>query len=162
MAIGIYFVNPDFASSVREASGRAEVITAVEMLYAQLAQEIERRRPVCGMSGRCCHFEDYGHRLYLTTAEMATFLFRLGSQRPPAAAWDGRGCPWQQGTTCSVHTLRPFGCRIYFCDPSAKLWQEQLYERLHAQLKQIHEQHQVPYFYTEWRLALRSLWPGEF
>ena len=145
---------PDLATTVREASRRPECLTAVQGIYALLDQEIAARKPVCGMSGRCCRFEEYGHRLYVTTLELAAFL-RHSPQAPAASpAWDGTGCPWQAGKGCTARPLRPFGCRIYFCDPGAKLWQEELYERLHRQLKGLHETLGVAYFYTEWRLAL--------
>jgi Fe-S-cluster containining protein len=58
---------------------------------------------------------------------------------------------------CSVHPIRPFGCRIFFCDPTAGDWQQQQYELFHAELKQLHDQFEIPYLYLEWRTALRSL-----
>jgi hypothetical protein len=60
-----------------------------------------------------------------------------------------------------VHPIRPFGCRIFFCDPTAQLWQEQQYQSFHARLRTLHEDLQIPYYYVEWRQALkRVLWPG--
>lgn len=150
----------DLAQSVREASCRAEVTAAVEQVYAELAHAIEERKPICAMSGRCCRFEEYGHRLYVTTLELAAFLDAWRHSRVAVSAtteWDGSGCLWQKVKLCGVHAFRPFGCRIYFCDPSAKRWQEELYERLHAKLKLLHDSLEVPYFYVEWRLAVRSL-----
>jgi hypothetical protein len=49
------------------------------------------------------------------------------------------------------------GCRIFFCDPTADQWQQQLYEQLHLELKQLHERLAIPYFYVEWRDALQAL-----
>jgi hypothetical protein len=46
---------------------------------------------------------------------------------------------------------------MYFCDPTAQDWQQGMYERFHAQLKQLHEDLGVPYFYVEWRGALKDL-----
>jgi hypothetical protein len=56
-----------------------------------------------------------------------------------------------------VHRIRPFGCRIFFCDPTAQEWQSERYEVFHAELKRLHEALGVPYFYIEWREALRAL-----
>jgi hypothetical protein len=56
-----------------------------------------------------------------------------------------------------VHPIRPFGCRIFFCDATATEWQNEQYERFHARIKRLHEELAIPYFYVEWRLALRSL-----
>ena len=109
-------------------------------------------------SGRCCRFEEFGHRLYLTTAELAAFVHGLGSeQQGPSENWDGSGCPFQIDSLCSVHPIRPFGCRMFFCDATATEWQNEQYERFHGRLKQLHETLGVPYRYLEWREALRSL-----
>ena len=80
-----------------------------------------------------------------------------GRPYPLGATWDGTGCPFQQNKLCSVHGIRPFGCRIFFCDPTATDWQNAQYERFHADLKRLHEQLGVPYQYVEWRQALSAL-----
>ena len=71
---------------------------------------------------------------------------------------DHGGCPFQRDKLCTVHAVRPFGCRIFFCDPTSTDWQTAAYERHHAELKRLHERLGVPYFYLEWRQALRVLW----
>ena len=68
--------------------------------------------------------------------------------------WDGTGCPFQVAKLCGVHEIRPFGCRIYFCDATSTVWQQEAYEAFHGQLKRLHESLGVPYFYVEWRSAL--------
>jgi len=143
---------------VYRAAGRAEVREAVERVYAKLQAEIDVRRPLCSASGRCCRFEEFGHRLYVTTMELATFLYDAETTRTePQAAWDGTGCPFQVSGLCGVHTIRPFGCRIYFCDATSTDWQHEQYERFHGELKALHKSLDVPYFYVEWRWALREL-----
>lgn len=163
--------------AVTDAAARPEVRQALEAVYAQLQEAIATRRPRCDASGRCCRFEAYGHRLYVTTIELAAFQHNLarlqsgggetGSDRPgrlavlPAdggqAARDGGGCPYQVDRLCSVHAIRPFGCRVFFCDPTATEWQNDQYEHFHGRLKALHESLAVPYFYVEWRAALRAL-----
>jgi Fe-S-cluster containining protein len=151
--------------AVRAAAGRPETRDAVEQIYRDLAAEVEARRPRCVISGRCCRFEEYGHRLFVTTLELATFVHGF-ENTPPAAAlansiadWDGTGCPFQVAKLCGVHAIRPFGCRIYFCDATSTQWQQEAYEVFHAKLKRLHESFAVPYFYVEWRQALRALLP---
>lgn len=149
--------------AVRAAAARPEVRAQVEAIYARLAAEIEQRRPRCIVSGRCCHFEDFGHRLYVTTAELATFVhhFETAPTSPQLIqsiqSWKGTGCPFQLAKLCGVHALRPFGCRIFFCDQTSTQWQNQAYEIFHAELKRLHENLSIPYFYAEWRQALKSL-----
>ena len=67
------------------------------------------------------------------------------------------GCPFQVDRLCSVHAIRPFGCRIFFCDPTSQQWQNERYELFHAELKRLHEGLGVPYFYVEWRAAPGAL-----
>ena len=144
----------EFGEAVRLAAGRAEVHDAIVRIHADLQREIDARKPLCSASGRCCRFEEFGHRLYVTTAEMAAFVADL---RELPGEWDGTGCPFQIRGLCGVHASRPFGCRIFFCDATATGWQNEQYERFHAQIKRLHDTLAVPYFYVEWRMALRAL-----
>jgi Fe-S-cluster containining protein len=162
----------NLASAVRAAAGRAEVREAVEGVYRDVAAAVAERRPACVMSGRCCRFEEYGHRLYVTTVELATFVhgmedprnkFRglsggaLSANAESGGEWDGTGCPFQVSKLCGVHGIRPFGCRIYFCDATSTAWQQEAYEAFHGRLKRLHESLGVPYFYVEWRAALGAV-----
>jgi Fe-S-cluster containining protein len=142
--------------SVLEASQRPDALASIEDLYRTVQQEIDQRRPLCVVSGRCCRFEEFGHRLFVTTLELARFVHDVGSIAVPDA-WDGTGCPFQKAKLCTVHAIRPFGCRMFFCDATSTEWQNAAYERFHADLKRLHEQFEVPYFYLEWRQALRAL-----
>jgi Fe-S-cluster containining protein len=151
---------PLLKDAVRQAMLAAPALRAVEGVYAELQRRIDARRPVCAVSGRCCRFEEFGHRLYVTTLELALFLSHDGGAGL-AQATIATGCPFQVGKLCTVHPRRPFGCRIFFCDPSAEAWQQAQYEQLHAELKRLHESHQIPYFYVEWREALRALQADE-
>ena len=168
--------------AVERAVARPEVAGAVGAVYAKLQEEIDQRRPVCTASGRCCRFEEYGHRLYVTTIELAAFARGLGEWPVVSGQWPKKcttslpvlsssfllttdhrplatspGCPFQIEGLCGVHPIRPFGCRVFFCDETATDWQQDAYERHHARLKRLHEELGVPYFYLEWRQALRAL-----
>ena len=153
--------------AIAEARQRADVRLGVWRIYDQLQREIDSRQPVCRASGRCCRFEEYGHRLYVTTAELAAFADGLQPAKPPQDGPSGQklpileqtsaGCVFQVDGRCSVHAIRPFGCRIFFCDPTAGDWQQTQYERFHALIKQLHENLAVPYYYVEWRAGLSAL-----
>ena len=143
---------------VLAASIRPEVRAEIRALYADLQLKIDQRQPLCVMSGRCCHFDEYGHRLYVTTAELGAFAAELADHKSviPQPAIAG-GCAFQTGKICRVHTIRPMGCRIFFCDTTAAEWQQSLYEQYHARLKKLHEVLSIPYSYVEWRFACREL-----
>jgi Fe-S-cluster containining protein len=144
------------ASIVAAAAQRPEARAAVDALYRSVQQEIDQRRPLCIISGRCCRFEEFGHRLFVTTLELARFVHETGAINLPQN-WDGTGCPFQRAKLCTVHPIRPFGCRMFFCDATSTEWQNDAYERFHAELKRLHDQLNVPYLYMEWREALRAL-----
>lgn len=167
------------AGVLRDAVARARrvagLVERVDDLYAQVQRQIDQRRPRCDVSGRCCRFEEYGHRLFVTTVELAAFVESVSESAParggsvsdalrdaPSAARrdaDRRAgaCPYQVDKLCSVHTVRPFGCRIFFCDPTATDWQQEQYEHFHLRLRQLHTELDVPYLYVEWLEALRAI-----
>lgn len=141
-----------------EAAGEPAIDSSLRAVYEQLDAEIAERGPTCWISGRCCQFDAYGHRLYVTGLEIAWFLRQLDAmsvQRLHSAALpEADGCPFQVKGLCGVHPVRPLGCRIFFCDPNAQDWQNPVYERYLTELRQLHEAHGLPYRYMEWRNGL--------
>jgi len=147
----------------RRAADDPAVDAAIRAVYADLAEQTARRRPVCERSGRCCRFDAYGHLLYVTGLEVAWFLrqtqghgrprdsggIALPQARPP-------GCAFQVDGLCTAHTARPLGCRVYFCQPGTEAWQQEVYELLHADLRRLHREHGLLYHYLEWRDALAA------
>jgi Fe-S-cluster containining protein len=132
----------------------------LEAVYDEVRRETERQKPVCVSSGRCCRFEEYGHRLYVTGLEAAYTLARLPSALTPdelEAAHAAGGCPFQIEKLCTVHTIKPLGCRTYYCDETAQEWQKDLTERMLAKIRAIHERHALEYRYGEWRGMLGLL-----
>jgi hypothetical protein len=159
-------VRLELCLAVREAAVRADVRDAVANVYHALAEQVELRRPVCVTSGRCCRFDEFGHRLFVTTMELGAFLHELGTATAACGfAGDATAavaaCPFQREKLCTVHRIRPFGCRVFFCDETSTDWQRRQYEAFHTELKRLHERLRVPYFYVEWRAALRALLPTE-
>lgn len=134
-------------------------MATVERLYEELANAIAERKPVCTASGRCCRFESYGHRMYVSTIELARFVVDLESAGEPGgnALWGGTGCPFQIDGLCGVHAIRPLGCRTFYCDPTSAQWQNELYERHHSELRALHNELGIPYQYVEWREALQAM-----
>ncbi|HEY4328910.1 MAG TPA: hypothetical protein VGN88_04180 [Phycisphaerae bacterium] len=151
-----------------------DLSSAVAQILAEADADIAARRPVCISSGRCCHFEDYGHRLYVTAAEAHHFAqihapSKIENQKskienqtitslPQFFAQDApKGCPYQVDKLCTAREARPLGCRIYFCDENAQSWQNDVYEKYHAKLAALHKTFDLAYRYIEWRDALREM-----
>lgn len=144
----------------RRAAGDPQISGELELLYEQIARETAEQRPVCEQSGRCCDFDAWGHRLYVTGLEAAYLVSRLETAPTLgqiAEARAGGGCPFQKALSCTVHPLRPLGCRVYFCDPSSTAWQHDLTERMLRELRALHDRHEIPYQYAEWRALLEML-----
>ncbi len=139
------------------AIAREPVSLAIESIYARASVEIAARGPSCWASGRCCNFARTGHRLYVTGLEAAYAISRSTRTLSPGdidAARDRGGCPFQERNLCGIHSIKPLGCRVYFCDRSAQVWQQELSERLLGELRDLHERHAVEYRYAEWRAML--------
>lgn len=142
------------------AAATPEIDAALRRCYDDLAADIARRSPTCWISGKCCKFHSHGHLLYVTGLEIAWTVRRLDSSAmhrlkdfdPPGAD----GCPFQIDKMCSIHAIRPLGCRIYYCDPAAKEWQNPVYEMFLNRLRSLHDQQGLEYRYMEWREGLRQ------
>ncbi len=154
-----------FAIAVRDASVPA-AWAELRRLYADLDAEIQRVGPRCDQSGRCCRFDEYGHLLFVTPLEMAAFMVGAptipngpnpASTSPLGILGQPAGCPYQADGLCTVHKIRPFGCRIYFCDPMTTVWMQEAYERFHASLRALHTTFDLNYHYVEWRQALAAV-----
>lgn len=145
-----------------EAVASPVVVAELEEIYGFIRREVEARGPACWASGRCCSFERAGHRLYTTGLEAAYTVTRLeperrfGQEEINAAITVG-GCPFQEKNLCSVHAIRPLGCRVYFCDRSVQDWQRELTERAMGPMRELHDRHGIPYVYAEWRALLGQI-----
>ena len=139
------------------AAADPEVDALIRAMHNEVAEAVRVRRPLCLASGRCCAFREHGHRLYLTGLETAWTwmdLARRGEPLPDAAARAAglslMRCPLLRDGLCGAHASRPSGCRVYFCDRAAQAWQPELMERLHGQVRALHETRGIPYEYSEW------------
>jgi Fe-S-cluster containining protein len=63
-------------------------------------------------------------------------------------------CPFLERNLCGAHTIKPLGCRVYFCDASAQDWQHELTERALERIRALHDRHGLSYRYGEWRAML--------
>ena len=137
----------------RRAARSPRVDSAIRSLYRQIDVQVARRGAVCWISGRCCHFDAYGHRLYVTGLEIAWFLQKVDATSPQGR---GRSCPYQRRGLCSVHSVRPLGCRLFYCQKGTQQWQQDLYELYLSKMKVLHERMGITYRYMEWCAGLEE------
>ena len=129
----------------------AGAVRELEEVYADLEKELERRRPVCNLSGRCCRFGESGQQLWATQLEIDHLVEREGL---PGSVPDGL-CPYLRDGRCGVRGNRMLGCRVYFCDPAYAPHMSDVYERHHARIREIHRRRGLPYAYTEFLSEMR-------
>jgi hypothetical protein len=140
------------ASGVSAGGLSAAASVALAGLYARVDAEIAARNPRCELSGRCCDFPRSGQRLYASALESAFAVDTAGGAAPDAPSGL---CPWHVEGRCTHRQGRPLGCRVYFCDPGFAAEMPDVYERYHAELRALHEEHGVPYTYAPFVEAVR-------
>ncbi len=156
-------ISADWIRAWRLAAGAAPVDTELRAIYSAVLDSTRAARPICVASGACCRFEAYGHRLYVTGLEAAWFLReldvsgRLLTREAVLAARGAGTCPFLREGCCTVHTIRPFACRTFFCDPRSEAWQTELHESCHGRIRALHDSLSLPYHYGEWRDVLGEL-----
>lgn len=116
-------------------------------LYEEVDAEVTRLGPICQLSGRCCRFKEFGHTLFVSTAEVRLLLERAPSPQRPLD--QGETCPWQdERGHCTARDCRPLGCRVYYCDPAYEPSAHELSERYIRQLKALTDKHGLPWNYA--------------
>lgn len=137
--------------------------SAIQSAYAAIRTEVEQQirtaRPVCLASGKCCHFERYGHRLMVSGLEVALVEQSLPPDQRPDAATVARSikdgtCPFLAGGLCGIHAARPIPCRTFFCDTTVERATQGILEQAHTAIRALHDETGVPYAYGEWRQHL--------
>lgn len=119
----------------------------LKALYAALDAEVAAAAPRCDLSGRCCHFREYDHTLFVAEVEAA--LLREEAPPPVRALDDGATCPWQDAAgRCTAREARPSGCRVFFCDPTFQDAMPELAERHITRLKELVQRHGWPWNYA--------------
>lgn len=144
----------DLPGRVEQARSSGEAIAQLEALYRDVDQQLAAMGQTCRACGTCCDFDRFGHRLYLTTVELAL----LSAAPPPhrKSLAEGR-CPYQDGSACAARQRRGLGCRVFSCDPDTDPAEADLYAHYHRLLGEIHATHSLAYSYVDIISALEQL-----
>ena len=135
----------------------AAAMEALTELYARVDALLAEHQPICKRSGLCCDFPRSDHELWSSALETAYARQAVGGEVPPAPSGL---CPWHVEGSCRNREGRPLGCRLYFCDPAWAGPMPDAYERFHAELKALHEEHGVGYRYERFVDAVVRDAPG--
>lgn len=127
-----------------------QVVAIYNWLDEQLRSNVEQAGR-CDACGRCCDFEAFGHRLFVTPPELFYLAENLGGE-PLRQMQTGR-CPYNQAGRCTVYEYRFTLCRIFCCQGDAD-FQSRLSETALSRLKSVCVESDVPYLYMPLNMAL--------
>jgi len=141
---------------VAEQQVNSQVVDRVGRIYQWLDEQLRRAGDpgaACDGCGKCCDFDAFDHRLFVTPPELIYLAANLPGQtlRPMTT---GR-CPYNIVAKCSVYDYRFAGCRIFSCKGD-KDFQSTLSESALKEFKSICTEFAIPYHYTHLAAALNS------
>ena len=143
-------------------------------IYDWLDEQLKNKSPDCDACGKCCDFDSFGHRLFVTTPEIMFFADKLGPGnikkmttgrcRYRAVAPDGETSPASTRLSeagpkggakgrCTVYPYRFAGCRIFSCKGNPD-FQSDLTEEVIKKFKSLCDEFDVPYRYLDLPSAL--------
>lgn len=135
----------------------SQLLHGVARLYDWLDMQALKNRGSlgnCAACGRCCDFDHFDHRLFVTTPELLYLAANLGPENVKPMP-TGR-CPYNIGDKCSVYPHRFAGCRIFYCVGERDV-QGSLSEAVMKRFKTLCRQWKVPYRYVDLPTALNDL-----
>lgn len=121
-------------------------------LDLQISSNSEPAR-LCNACGKCCEFESFDHRLFVTTPELMYLAANLGTEniKPMASSQ----CPYNIDGKCTIYKYRFAGCRIFYCKGD-KNFQSELSESALKKFKSLCTEFQIPYRYSDLATALNG------
>ena len=142
---------------VAEPKVNNQVLERVVWVYEWLDVQLRQAGDLagtCDICGKCCDFDSFGHRLFVTSPELIYLTANLrGDKLRPMTT--GR-CPYNIADKCTIHEHRFAGCRI-FCCKGDKDFQSGLSESALKEFKSICTEFSVPYRYADLATALKSI-----
>ena len=134
----------------------APVVRKVAAVYAWLEGQFRLQPELagpCESCGRCCDFDAFDHRLFVTPPELMYLTAHLGRDNiKPMPA--GR-CPYNVAGKCTIYEHRFAGCRIFCCKGDVD-FQCELSEAVLKRLKLLCAEFGIPYHYMDLAAALNG------
>jgi len=119
-------------------------------LYSKLDKEINSLSARCYGCGKCCNFKKNGLKLYVQKVELDLIKEETGIT--PYLLPEGN-CVFQENDICTIHRIRPLGCRTFFSEAPNSTDHQNLFEVYHKKIKEIGNESDIEYifepFFTE-------------
>ncbi len=130
-----------------------ELAARVGDIYRRLDEQTVHYGQLCRGCGKCCDFDKFDHRLYVTSPELEYLAAKLGAENVKQME-TGR-CPYNVEGRCGIYENRFAGCRIFCCKGDGE-FQSGLSEAAIRELKNICGEFEIPYRYTDLKTALNG------
>jgi hypothetical protein len=134
----------------------SRLLKRVAEVYDRLDLEIQHHDDmagVCDACGKCCDFDAFDHRLFVTPPELLYLAANLGTDN--IKPMPGSRCPYNVGDECTVYKYRFAGCRIFCCKADAD-FQSKLSECALKIFKSICIEFRIRYRYNDLATALNG------
>ena len=128
-----------------------KICAAVQQVYDFIDSQTAALENSCTACGKCCDFENFDHKLFVTSTELIYFANRIAPEK--IKPMQNGICPYNENGKCTVYENRFAGCRIFSCKTS-KDFQSTLTEKTLSKLKSICKDFQIPYRYLDLKTAL--------
>ena len=139
---------------VAGSEAKRRLLERVAEVYAWIDQQLCSHGDLtrrCDACGRCCDFEAFDHRLFVTGPELVYLAANLDVEKLRSML--ASRCPYNIDGRCTVYEHRFAGCRIFGCKADAD-FQSSLTEEALEKLKAICLKYDIPYRYTDLATAL--------
>jgi len=116
-------------------------------LYQDFEQDFDTLPKPCTQCGSCCHFDTFGHKLYVSSLE---FAYVSEHKLIPKIVNSGH-CPYLKGQHCEARNFRMLGCRTFFRlhQPEDSERAQALYETYLKKLKDLYLDHNIQWEYKD-------------
>ncbi len=141
---------------VAECETNSQLLKRVAEIYNWLDSQIRESvhlAGICDACGKCCDFESFDYRLFVTTPELMYLAANLGTENVKPMTTSR--CPYNVRDKCSVYEYRFSGCRIFFCKGDSD-FQNKLSESVLKKFKSLCTDLQISYRYTDLATALNG------
>lgn len=131
-----------------------QLLKKVAEVYDWLDLEVQHHDDVavvCDACGKCCDFDGFDHRLFVTPPELMYLAVNLVSEN--VKPMPGSRCPYNIGDKCTVYEYRFAGCRIFCCKADTN-FQSRLSEWALKEFKSVCAEFRIPYRYEDLPTAL--------
>lgn len=123
----------------------------VKKIYDWLDSNIKPLNNKCETCGKCCNFDSFGHKLFVTTPELLYFSRNVRNLRKMST----QTCPYLENDKCSARNSRFAGCRIFFCKADDEQLNK-LAEKTIEKFKSLCNNFNFPYRYIDLATAMNN------